>query len=58
MLEMLSSFILTFLASFRKRAFTRINSPSEIESISCLVPAFHSSNVWGITIFIYGVLEI
>ena len=32
---------------FRKCAFTWINSISEIQSISCLILAFYSSNVWG-----------
>ena len=43
---MLSSYIHTFLTSFRKCAFTRINSVSEIQSISRLILAFNSSNVW------------
>ena len=38
----------------RKSAFTKINSISEIESISRLILSFGSSNVWGFTIFIYG----
>ena len=33
---------------FRKCAFTRINSSSEIESISRLMLIFNSSNVWGV----------
>ena len=38
---------LPFWHLFRKCAFTRINSISEIQSISRLVLAFNSSNVWG-----------
>ena len=36
---------------FRKCAFTRINSISEIQSISCLILAFNSSNMWKFVIF-------
>ena len=32
---------------FRKCAFTWVNSISEIQSISCLILAFNSSNAWG-----------
>ena len=43
-----------FWRLFRKYAFTQINSISQIQSISCLILAFNSSNVWGFEIFIYG----
>ena len=38
---------------FRKCAFTRINSICEIQSISRLILAFNSFNLWGFEIFIY-----
>ena len=39
---------------FRKCAFTQIDSISETQSISCLIFAFSSSNVWRFAIFFYG----
>ena len=54
MLEMLSSFIHIFLASFTKCAFTWINSISEIQSISPLTLAFNSSNVWGFVAYTFS----
>ena len=35
-----------FCHLFRKCAFTWINSISEIQSISCLIPAYNSSKMW------------
>ena len=43
-----------FWYHFKKCAFTRINSISEIQSISRLILAFNFSNVWGFAICIYG----
>ena len=42
---------------FRKCAFTRINSFSEVQSILRLILAFSSSNAWGFAIFICEALE-
>ena len=39
---------------FTKCAFTRFNSISEIQSVSRLILAFNSSNMWGFAIFNYG----
>ena len=43
---------------FRKCAFTWINWISEIQSISCLILAFNSSNVWGVcNFYLWGHLK-
>ena len=43
---------------FRKCAFTCINLISEIQSISSLIPAFNSFNVWGVcNFYLWGHLK-